>query len=55
MRTSCPGLYAAGDLVRPAGEHYIAAALADGAVVARRVEADLARPPAPPRGHEGPA
>ena len=42
LRTSCPGLFAAGDLVRPAGEHYIAAALADGAVVARRVEADLA-------------
>lgn len=43
LRTSCPGLFAAGDLVRPAGEHYIATALADGAVVARRVEADLAR------------
>ena len=42
LRTTCPGLFAAGDLVRPAGEHYIAAALADGAVVARRVEADLA-------------
>lgn len=42
LRTSCDSLFAAGDLVRPPAERYIAAALADGAVVARRVETDLA-------------
>lgn len=40
-RTSCPLLFAAGDLVRPPAQRYIAAALADGTVVARRVEEDL--------------
>ncbi|MEM7357241.1 MAG: NAD(P)/FAD-dependent oxidoreductase, partial [Acidobacteriota bacterium] len=42
MRTSCDTLFAAGDLVRPPAERYIAAALADGAIVARNVEGDLA-------------
>lgn len=41
LRTSHPRLFAAGDLVRPVGQHYVAAALADGVVVARRVEEDL--------------
>ncbi len=43
LRTSNVGLFAAGDLVRPPDERYIATALADGAVVGRRVETDLAR------------
>ncbi len=42
LRTSCGRLFAAGDLIRPPGQHYIAAALADGTVAARRVEDDLA-------------
>lgn len=42
LRTSCDSLFAAGDLVRPPAERYIAAALADGAIVARNVERDLA-------------
>ncbi len=41
-RTSCRELFAAGDLVRPAGQHYIAAALADGTIAARSIEDDLA-------------
>ncbi len=41
-RTSCRELFAAGDLIRPKGQHYIAAALADGTIAARRVEGDLA-------------
>ena len=43
LRTSQPDIYAAGDLIRPPGERYIAAALGDGAVVARKVEEDLCR------------
>lgn len=40
-RTSVPGLYAAGDIARPRGQWYVAAALGDGAIVARAVEESL--------------
>ncbi|MEM7582779.1 MAG: NAD(P)/FAD-dependent oxidoreductase [Acidobacteriota bacterium] len=42
-RTSHPHLFAAGDLVRSPGQHYIAAALAGGTLAARTVEEDLAQ------------
>lgn len=41
LRTSCEHMFAAGDLVRPPNERYIAVALADGTMVARKVEEDL--------------
>ncbi|MCP3960237.1 MAG: NAD(P)/FAD-dependent oxidoreductase [bacterium] len=41
LRTSCRRIFAAGDLVRSPNERYIAVALADGAMVARKVEEDL--------------
>ncbi len=46
LRTSIPHIYAAGDVANPR-DPCVATAVAQGAIAARSVEADLRQPPAP--------